>query len=140
MKRYEVVVSHRAELMLASHIAFLARVSMKAARRLRDEFAEMLDALETNPFLFAEAEADHIPEGYRKALFRKRYLAVLPYIWMPFWIAGWIIPVCFDPSPARKPTGVFRAEPVSRFLRASPASPPCISPYTGSRGRQKNGK
>ncbi len=76
MKRYEVVVSHRAELMPASHIAFLARVSMKAARRLRDEFAEMLDALETSPFLFAEAEEEHIPEGYRKALFGKRYLAV----------------------------------------------------------------
>ena len=74
--RYEVVISRRAELMLGSHIAFLARVSVKAARRLRDEYAVMLDSLETNPFLFPEAHEPDIPEGYRKALFGKRYLAV----------------------------------------------------------------
>ena len=75
-KRYEVVVSSRAEQMLASHIAFLARVSIKAARRLRDEYAGVLDDLETNPFMFPVAEEPDLPEGYRKALFGKRYQAV----------------------------------------------------------------
>ena len=75
-KRYEVVVSRRAEQMLASHIMFLARVSVKAARRLRDEYAELLDELEDAPFSFPPAEEPNLPDGYRKALFGKRYQAV----------------------------------------------------------------
>ena len=75
-KRYEVVVSSQAEQMLLSHAAFLARVSVKAARRLRDEFAGVLADLETNPFQFPPAEEPELPEGYRKALLGKRYQAV----------------------------------------------------------------
>lgn len=75
-KRYEVVLSGRAEQMLAGHIAFLARVSIKAARRLRDAFAEVLDDLERNPFQFPPVEEPNLPDGYRKALFGKRYQAV----------------------------------------------------------------
>ena len=75
-KRYEVIVSSRAEQMLTSHILFLARVSVKAARRLRDEYAGLLDELEDNPFSFPAAEELKLPEGYRKALFGKRYQAI----------------------------------------------------------------
>ena len=75
-KRYEVIVSSQAEQMLTSHIAFLASVSVKAARRLRDAYAEVLDDLEENPFMFPPVEESGLPEGYRKALFWKRYYAV----------------------------------------------------------------
>ena len=75
-KRYEVIVSSRAEQMLACHIMFLARVSSRAARRLRDEYAMVLDDLESNPFMFPPAEEPGLPDGYRKTLFGKRYHAV----------------------------------------------------------------
>ena len=72
-KRYEVVVSLRAEQMLIGHIRFLARVSVPAARRLRSEYADMLDAMEDNPLQFPVADDPGLPDGYRKALFFKRY-------------------------------------------------------------------
>ncbi len=76
-KRYEVIVSRRAEQMLKSHIGFLARVSVKAARRLRNAYAETLSALEDNPFQFPPADDLGLPDEYRKALFGKRYQAIL---------------------------------------------------------------
>ena len=75
-KRYEVIVSRRAEQMLTSHVCFLARASVKAARRLRDEYAETLDALEDNPFQFPPASDLALPDEYHKALFGKRYQAI----------------------------------------------------------------
>ena len=75
-KRYEVIVSHRAEQMLTSHVCFLARVSVKAARRLRNQYAKTLDALENNPFQFPPADDLDLPDEYRKALFGKRYQAI----------------------------------------------------------------
>ena len=75
-KRYEVIVSRRAEQMLTSHIAFLARVSVKAARWLRDEYVETLDALEDNPLQFPPASDLGLPDEYHKALFGKRYQAI----------------------------------------------------------------
>ena len=62
--------------MLASHVGFLARVSIKAARRLRDDFAELLDALEENPYQFPVMEGVELPGEYRRALFGGRYIAV----------------------------------------------------------------
>jgi len=75
-KRYEVIVSRRAEQMLTSHICFLARASVKAARRLRNQYAETLDALEDNPFQFPPADDLGLPDEYHKALFGKRYQAI----------------------------------------------------------------
>ena len=75
-KRYEVIVSRRAEQMLTSHVCFLARASVKAARRLRNEYAETLDALEDNPFQFPPADDLGLSDEYRKALFGKRYQAI----------------------------------------------------------------
>ena len=75
-QRYEVIVSRRAEQMLASHVLFLARVSVKAARRLRDEYARTLNELEDNPYQFPIAEAVGLSGEYRMALFGKRNQAV----------------------------------------------------------------
>lgn len=75
-KHYEVIVSRSAEQMLKNHILFLARVSINAARRLRKEYAEVLDALEENPYQFPPEEDMDLPDEYRKALFGKRYKAV----------------------------------------------------------------
>ena len=74
--RYEVIVSSRAEQMLTSHVCFLARASVKAARRRRDEYAETLDALEDNPFQVPPADDLGLPDEYHKALFGKRYQAI----------------------------------------------------------------
>ena len=77
MKRgYEVIVSRRAEQMLTSHICFLARASVNAARRLRDGYAKTLAELEDEPFQFPPADGFGLPDEYRKALFGKRYLAI----------------------------------------------------------------
>ena len=75
-KRYDVIVSRRAEQMLTSHVCFLARASVKAARRLRDEYTGTLDALENNPFQFPPADDLGLPDEYHKALFGKRYQAI----------------------------------------------------------------
>ena len=75
-RRYEVVVSRRAEQMLTSHVCFLAHVSVKAARRLRNEYAALLDAMEDDPFRFPPADEYELPDGYGKALFGKRYQAI----------------------------------------------------------------
>ena len=75
-QRYEVIVSRRAEQMLASHVLFLTRVSFKAARRLRGEYAKTISELEDNPYQFPTAEAVGLSDEYRMALFGKRYQAV----------------------------------------------------------------
>ena len=75
-RRYEVIVSRRAERMLMSHIGFLANVSVRAAKRLRTEYAAVLRELEDNPYQFPIREDQGLPGEYRKALFYKRYEAI----------------------------------------------------------------
>ena len=73
MDRYSVIVSQRADEMLVKHARFLAQVSVSAATRMADEFEQILDTLERNPFQFPIEDACDIPQGFRKALFCKRY-------------------------------------------------------------------
>ena len=75
-KRFEVIVSRRAEQMLTSHVCFLARASVKASRRLRNEYAETLDVLEGNPYQLSPADDLGLPKEYREALFGQRYQAI----------------------------------------------------------------
>ncbi len=71
--KYKVIIAPRAGRMLEWHLAFLARVSDSAARRLRQDFAQVIDRIADNPFLFPEEQDE---SGYRGALFAKRYKAI----------------------------------------------------------------
>ena len=46
--KYTVIPSSRVDSQLLRHTRFISRVSISAARRFRDEFAKVLDALEQN--------------------------------------------------------------------------------------------
>lgn len=77
MAGYRVLVASRVKGQLLRHTEFLARVSVPAARRFRDEYAGVLRQLEENPYQFPVDTDLNLPEGlYRKALFAKRYKAL----------------------------------------------------------------
>lgn len=74
---YQVIVAQRAGAMLLSHVRFLSRVSLPAARKLRSEYARILQRLEDNPLQFPVCEDLSLPEDvYRQAIFAKRYKAI----------------------------------------------------------------
>ena len=77
MAKYTIIISSRVDQQLIRHIEFLARVSIKAARNLRAEYADVLDRLEDNPYQFP-LDTDPVlrDSGYHKAIFYKRYKAV----------------------------------------------------------------
>lgn len=77
MSKYKVVTAHCVHTMLLQHTAFIARVSVPAAKRFREEFAGVLKGLSGNPFQFPTYEDPNLPEGvYRSAFFAKWYKAV----------------------------------------------------------------
>ena len=49
MGQYKVIVSSRVDRQLLTHVEFITRVSIPAARRFRNEYARILDELEENP-------------------------------------------------------------------------------------------
>jgi hypothetical protein len=72
---YRVLVSQAATDMLASHAAFLARVSPQAAKRLRSSFYEAAKSLESMPLRCPTLKDPCIPENkYRFLVFAKRYM------------------------------------------------------------------
>ena len=74
MEKYRIIVARRVKVQLLNHITFLSKVSIPAAKRLRNSFKDTLVRLEENPFQFP---IDSVFAGlnlpYRKALFEKRY-------------------------------------------------------------------
>ena len=77
MGRYQVITSGRVESQLLQHVEFLARVSIPAAKRFRNEFSSVLDDLEENPYQFPLDTDSNLPDGvYHKALFAKWYKAL----------------------------------------------------------------
>ena len=80
MAQYRILVASRVKAQLLRHTEFLARVSVPAARRFRDAYAEILKQLEANPRQFPIDTDLNLPEGlYRKVLFARRY-KVLFYV------------------------------------------------------------
>ena len=77
MSKYTVIASKRVDEMLIYHARFLAQVRISAAKQMVAEFAEILDALEKNPYQFPFETGYDLPNGvYRKALFCKWYKAI----------------------------------------------------------------
>ena len=72
--KYTVIFASRVDRMLLRHAEFLARVSIPAARRFRDEFRVILARIEDNPYQFPYETDMNLPsDTYRKALFAGRY-------------------------------------------------------------------
>ena len=77
MGQYRVILAKRVRSQLLDHIAFLARVSPQAAKRLRDSFENIKERLKDNPFQFPTYSVfSRIQLPYRSALFGERYRAL----------------------------------------------------------------
>jgi len=80
-KKYSISVEPSADRRLASHIGFLARVSINAATRLYDEYKEALEFLESNPeFCPVYTPQTPIDAELRYKLFSNRYRIVFEII------------------------------------------------------------
>lgn len=76
-KKYHVIISDKAALMLANHVRFLANVSPVAAKRLHRDIVSEIRALEFMPESYPWLNFDEIPANkYRKKLVAKRYLLI----------------------------------------------------------------
>ena len=79
-KKYSIILSRRADIMLLKHTEFLAQVSPAAARRLLKEFQSATGFLVSNPFQYPFADSLDAPgiplATYRKCLFEGRYKAL----------------------------------------------------------------
>lgn len=79
--KYHVIISERATQMVASHAAFLARVSIDAAERLATAFEDTAYSLETMPHRCQYLMGEYIPRNiYRTILFEQRYLIIFQII------------------------------------------------------------
>lgn len=77
MAKYEVILNARLDQMLLKHAEFISRVSIPAAKRFRQEFAEVVRRLSENPYQFPTYDDPNLPpDTYRKAIFAKWYKAV----------------------------------------------------------------
>lgn len=76
-KIFAVHVSPRADHMMQAHALFLAQVSIAAAERLLDEYAEKAAGLSHMPARYSWLDDPQIPSGkYRKLLLAERYLVL----------------------------------------------------------------
>jgi plasmid stabilization system protein ParE len=74
---YDVIISDAALAMLDSHVDFLARVSVNAARKLLDEVLDDIASLSEHPQRFPVYNNQFIADcRYRKMLSAKRYLVI----------------------------------------------------------------
>jgi hypothetical protein len=77
MAKYTVVTALRVDQQLVRHIQFLSRVSVPAAKRFRNEYADILERLESTPLQFPLNMDPNLPDGlYHKALFARWYKAL----------------------------------------------------------------
>ena len=77
MSKYKVILGSRVDNMLLQHVEFLARVSVPAAGKFRDDFKKIIRDMEENPYQFPyEVDMDLPADTYRKALFARRYKAL----------------------------------------------------------------
>jgi hypothetical protein len=77
MAKYTVVTARRVDQQLVRHIQFLSRVSVPAAKRFRNEYADILERLESTPLQFPLNMDPNLPDGlYHKALFARWYKAL----------------------------------------------------------------
>ena len=74
---YKVILAKEVDSMLLSHAEFISRVSVPATKRFIEEFADIMERLQTAPGQFPWIDNPNLPEHtYRKALFAKWYKVV----------------------------------------------------------------
>lgn len=74
MSKYKIIISSRAEINLVSHVSFLANASIGAAKKMRDEFKNVIEEMKENPLLYPKEQNIPLPsDDYRSALFYGRY-------------------------------------------------------------------
>lgn len=75
--KYEIAVSERALHMLGEHVAFISRVSLRAAKRLSMSFKTAINSLNENPQRCPWLKSENIPSNtYRFLIFEKRYMLI----------------------------------------------------------------
>ena len=71
---YKIILAKRVRSQLQNHTAFLSRVSLPAAKKMRNSFADILVRLKENPFQFPiDPVFAELNLPYRKALFEGKY-------------------------------------------------------------------
>lgn len=77
MAKYTVQFHPRLQKQLDAHTAFIARVSKPAARRLLEEFRELVKQLRENPYLYPPCDDPNLPPDlYHKAIIARWYKVV----------------------------------------------------------------
>ncbi len=77
VEKFNVILSHRATMMLANHVRFLAQVSPNAAKNLKSEIISGARSLEILSDRFPWLSHPELPANkYRKMLVAKRYLLI----------------------------------------------------------------
>lgn len=77
MVKYKVILSTRARAQLLDHISFLTRVSLSAARKIRNSFDNIRRRLSDNPFQFPQDPLfSKLDLRYRGAFFEGRYKVI----------------------------------------------------------------
>ena len=75
--KYRVIVSDAATKELASHLAFLARVSKPAAEETKKRIVDALRSLEQMPNRFPFFDEDYIPKNKYHKMFVENWYLVL---------------------------------------------------------------
>ena len=73
MAKYKIIVSRHVAGHLRSHVEFISRVSIKAARQFVAEYEDVLNRMEENPLQFQIDTSFDNPDEYRRAVFGKWY-------------------------------------------------------------------
>lgn len=77
MPKYSVQFNPRLQRQLDIHAAFITRVSKPAARRLLEEFRELVKQLKANPYLYPPCDDPNLPLNlYHKANIAKWYKVI----------------------------------------------------------------
>ena len=74
---YDVSVSDEAQKMFKAHLKFLSNVSIRATRKLKNEFQKVKNELAKNPLAYPLWQTEQkITKPYRRLIFGKRYLVI----------------------------------------------------------------
>ena len=83
-EKYKVIISEKAKNMLASNIAFIAKVSADAATKQKKAVIDGIRSLEQMPKRYPFFNEEYIPPNkYRKMFIKKWYLILMEIKWLP---------------------------------------------------------
>ena len=89
--KYRVIISERAKEMLATHIAFLARVNKPAAMKLRKRVVDEIRTLQEMPQLFPFFNEPYMPPNKYHKLYVENWYLVLYQIKDSTVYVDWVV-------------------------------------------------